>query len=104
MTPNEAAIIPYEGRPTAVVEQIMKRVVAVNSNTSYRNNNIILIMWIYDNDEIREEILCDWMVERLNRAVSSDDTTNGKLRSGMLLYSHFIVFTHTISSLIYTFG
>ena len=78
---NTTQIIPYQGRPTHAVEQIMKRVVAVNSNTSYRNNNIILILWLYDNEEYREDVLRDWMVERLDRATSSDQATNGTRRS-----------------------
>ena len=77
-TPN--ALIPYQGRPTHAVEQIMKRVVADKSNTSYRNNNIILMLWLYDNEEMREEVLRDWMVDRLNRATSSDEATNATRR------------------------
>ena len=69
------AIIPYQGRPTKEVEDIMKRVVADNSNITYRNNNIILILWLYDNETHREEVLRDWMIEELNRAVSADEET-----------------------------
>ena len=78
---SQSAIIPYQGRPTHAVEQIMKRVVAVNSNVSYRNNNIILMLWLYDNEEYREDVLRDWMVEKLDRATSSDQATNGTRRS-----------------------
>ena len=69
------AIIPYQGRPTKEVEDIMKRVVADNSNITYRNNNIILILWLYDNETHREEVLRDWMIEELNRAVSAEKET-----------------------------
>jgi len=69
---QQQAVIPYQGRPTLAVEAIMKRVVADNSNIVYRNNNITLILWLYDNDTYREDVLCDWIVEELHRADSSD--------------------------------
>ena len=78
---NQQAIIQYQGRPTAAVEQIMRKVVADKSSVSYRNNNIILILWLYDNEEHREEVLRDWMVEDLNRADSLDQATNGTRRT-----------------------
>ena len=59
----------------------MRKVVADKSSVSYRNNNIILILWLYDNEEHREEVLRDWMVEDLNRADSLDQATNGTRRT-----------------------
>ena len=73
--------MPYEGRPTQAVKTIMKRVVLVNSSVLYRNNNILFILWLYDSDEMREEFLQDWMVEKMNRADSLDQRTNGTRRS-----------------------
>ena len=80
-TTTNNAIIPYQGRPTQAVEQIMKRVVADMSNASYCKNNIILMLWLYDIEEMREELLCDWMVDRMNRVSSSDEATNATRRS-----------------------
>ena len=77
MAEQSAAIVQYQGHPSNAVEQIMKQAVAENSNTLYRNNNILLMMWIYDNEELREEVLQDWMVEWMNRADSLDQATNG---------------------------
>ena len=59
----------------------MKRVVAEKSNISYRNNNIILILWLYDNEEVREDVLSDWMVEKLHRANSLDSSSERTTRS-----------------------
>ena len=59
----------------------MKMEVAENSNTSYRNNSILLMMWIYNNEELREEVLHDWMVEQMNRVDSLDQATNGTRRN-----------------------
>ena len=78
---NQQAIIQYQGHLTTVVEQIMRKVVANKSRILYHNNNIILILWLYDNEEHREEVLCDWMVEDLNRADSLDQATNGTRRA-----------------------
>ena len=78
---NTQAIIPYQGRPTEAVEQIMRRVVSHNSSVSYRNNNIIFLLWLYDNEETREELLQDWMVEKMDRAVSLDEASDRSRRS-----------------------
>ena len=78
---TQNALIPYQGYPTQAVEQIMKRVVVVNFNVSYCNNNIILLLWLYDNEEYREELLQDWKVYRLNRVASSNQPTNGTKKS-----------------------
>ena len=75
------AIIAYQGRPSAAVEQIMKQIVSKNSDTLYRNNNIILILWLYGNEELREEVLRDWMVEKLHRTVNEDDATDASRKN-----------------------
>ena len=54
------AIVAYEGRPTDVVESILSQVVG-----NYACHNVDLILWIYKREEQREELLRDWMVERL---------------------------------------
>ena len=59
-------LIAYEGRPTAEVEAILNQVVAKGTQGNYINHNMDLILWIYDKEDWREELLKDWMVERLN--------------------------------------
>ena len=59
------AIVAYEGLQTAVVESILSQVVSSGTQGNYANHNVKLIIWIYDREEWREELLRDWMVERL---------------------------------------
>ena len=61
------ALIAYEGRPTAEVEAILNQVVSKGTQGNYINHNMDLILWIYEQEDWREELLKDWMVERLNR-------------------------------------
>ena len=59
------AIIAYEGRPTDVVESILIQVVSSGTQGNYANHNVNLVLLIYKSKEWREELLRDWMVERL---------------------------------------
>jgi hypothetical protein len=76
----QQAIIAYQGRLSQAVEAIMNRVVADNSIVTYRNNNIILILWLYDHENYREDVLRDSFVEELIVADSSDQATAGTRR------------------------
>ena len=58
-TNQNNAIFAYQGRQTNVVENIMKRVVASNSELKYKNDNTTFILWLYDNQDLREEFLQD---------------------------------------------
>ena len=62
------AIVAYEGRPTAAVEAILNQVVSSGTQDNYANHNIDLILWLYEKEDLREELLKDFMVERLNAA------------------------------------
>ena len=57
--------IAYQIRPTFVVKQIMKRVVASKSESKYKNENTTFILWLYGNQDLREEFLQDWFVTQL---------------------------------------
>ena len=59
------AIIAYEGRPTALVESILSQVISSGTPGNYDNHNVDLMVWIYEREEWREELLRDWMVEPL---------------------------------------
>ena len=59
------AISAYEGRPTSVVESILSQVVSSVTQGNCTNHNVDLILWIYKREEWREELLRDWMVDRL---------------------------------------
>ena len=60
------ALIAYECRPTAAVEAaILNQVASSGTQGNYTNHDMDLILWIYESDEWNEELLKDWMVERL---------------------------------------
>ena len=40
-------------------------------------------MWIYNNEDLREEVLQDWIVKRMNRADSLDEATNGTRQTSL---------------------
>ena len=62
------AIVAYGGRPTAVVESILSQVVSSGTQGNYPFHNVDLVLCIYNREEYREELLRDWMVERLSAA------------------------------------
>ena len=76
-TNHNNAIIAYQGRPTNVVETIMKRVVASKSESKYKNDNTTFILWLYDNQELREDFLQDWFVTQLIEKEKIDANTKG---------------------------
>ena len=59
------AIIAYEGHLTAAVESILSQVVSSGTQCNYTNHNSDLILWIYNKEEWREQLLRYWMVEIL---------------------------------------
>ena len=72
------AIVACQGRPANVVEQIMKRVVASNSESKYKNDNTTFILWLYVNQDLREEFLQDWFVTQLTDKYVIDENTKGR--------------------------
>ena len=80
-TNNNGAIVAFNGRPTNAVEQIMRRVVSHSSEAGYANQNTTLILWLYDNDDLREELLHDWMVNVLNTTTIQDRDHDRRLTS-----------------------
>ena len=43
----------------------MKRVVASKSESKYKNENTTFILWLYVNQDLREEFIQDWFVTQL---------------------------------------
>ena len=64
------SIVAYEGRSTAVVESILIQVVSSGNQGNYDYHNVEIVVWIYERGEWREELLRDWIVERL---ISSEE-------------------------------
>lgn len=48
---------PMKGRPTA--EAILDHVVSSGTQDNYANHNVDLTLWIFENDDLREEMLTD---------------------------------------------
>ena len=70
---NNSALVLREGAPTAAVEEIMRSIVSNRSSSGYDNQNTAFIMWLYDDHNLCEVVLRDWMVERLHVAKREDD-------------------------------
>ena len=69
---DSTAIIPFQGKPTAVVQDIMKQIVAEKSKVKYNNENTNLLMWLFDSDSFNEALLYDWALERMRKAHGED--------------------------------
>ena len=46
----DGMIVPYAETPTAAVQEILNKFVAPESKTWYTNENIILMIWLFDKD------------------------------------------------------
>ena len=84
--PVAGQLVPYQGRPTTIVEKIMRRRVATKSEAGYNNNNIKFLLWLYDDDGLCKDIIKDWMVESMHRAHSEDQEGSSKTKSRMLIF------------------
>ena len=65
------SLVAYEGLPSNEVRSIMRRVVAKNSTEKYNLENVKLLLWLYNAEDLREEVLRDSFVDRLNEASPS---------------------------------
>ena len=65
------AIIAFEDQPTQQVAAILKNVIADRTEKAYATHNTTLLLWLYDDETLRENILKDWMVEALHQAKQS---------------------------------
>ena len=70
------AIIPYRQAPTTEVQQIMRRIVADSSFGNYNNHNTNFVIWLYKNEELREETLRDCFLEKIYEAEREDSVSN----------------------------
>ena len=78
---DSTALVPYQGRPTDVVQSIMKQVVADRSRHKYINENILMMIWLFDSELLREAVLFDWAVERMIRADERDQESSKTKRT-----------------------
>ena len=68
---SSTAIIAYEDKPTQEVAKILRNIVTERTEKGYATNNAALILWLYDDESMRENLLKDWMVELLHQAKES---------------------------------
>ena len=73
MTLSQAtnSLVAYEGLPSNEVCSIMRHIVAKNSTEKYNLKNVKLLLWLYNEEDLREEVLWDSFMDRLNEASSS---------------------------------
>lgn len=69
---ESTALIPYDGNPTPEVQKIMQQIVADKSKAKYVNENVNLMLWLFDSDNLREETIYDWALERMVKADDQD--------------------------------
>ena len=77
-TNQNSSIVAYQGRPTNVVENTMKSVVASKSDSKYKNDNITFILWAFDNKYLREQFLQNLFVTQLIEKEAIDIKTKGR--------------------------
>eukprot|EP00957_Ditylum_brightwellii_P195083 14864378-Ditylum_brightwellii.AAC.1 len=53
---NVTVLVTYQGTATTAVQDIMKCVVADNLVQKYTIENIMLILWLYNNSSLHEEL------------------------------------------------
>ena len=56
----------------------MKRVVASKSESKYKNDNTTFILWLYENQDLREEFLQDWFVMKPIEKEAINKNTKGR--------------------------
>lgn len=85
MSSNQSsnAIIAYDNGPTDHVRGIMKAAVAENTADKYLGYNSLFLIWLYDKEELREELLLDVVVDKLHVAKKVDDHKNDSNMSAM---------------------
>ena len=72
------AIVAYKGFPNDVVESMLSQVVSSGTQVNYANHNVHLVIWVYEREEWSEELLRNWMAERL---VASKEKGNKEMRA-----------------------
>ena len=50
---------------------------AIGTQGNENNQNVYIILWIYDSEELREELWRDCMVDRLNYTDAENDRRKG---------------------------
>ena len=59
-TGNSQAIVAVDTGSTDYVRDIMRQIIAPKTRSNYILNNVKFLLWIYDDDRLREEKLKDY--------------------------------------------
>ena len=62
------AIVAFAPPPSNDVQKIMKHIITKRSENRYKIENMEFLLWIYKDDNLREEVLRYCFVERLHEA------------------------------------
>jgi hypothetical protein len=73
---NQAIVLYNQAGPSDEVMQIMKRVVSVRSEEKYRNENVTFLLYIHDNASIKDTLLEEWFITKLQDAELEDGTSS----------------------------
>ena len=66
---------------TDAVLDVMRSSISPESYDKYMGQNINFMLWLYNNDELCEDILHDWMIEKLHAAKREDDSSDATKKS-----------------------
>ena len=81
MNSHNGTIIVRDSVATDTVLDIMRSSVSSESYDKYMGQNINFMLWLYNNDELCEDILHDWMIEKLHAAKREDDSSDATKKS-----------------------
>lgn len=71
---NESqALVTVDDGPTDYVKNIMRQIIAPNTRKNYIGNNVLFLLWLYDEENLREELLQDWFYETMHQCKREDD-------------------------------
>ena len=73
MNINLRAIVAVEDGPSDYVRNIMRQRIAPKTRSNYIGNNVIFLLWLYDQENLREELLHDWFYETMHECKKVDD-------------------------------
>ena len=72
------AIVAFEGEATSSVQKIMANVVTKLSGERYNAGKITFLLWLYEDNTFRKELLYDWFYENTILMKKEDKEKNTK--------------------------
>ena len=67
------ALVTVDNGPTDYVKNIMRQIIAPRTRKNYIGNNILFLLWLYDEESLQEELLLDWFYETMHQCKREDD-------------------------------